>query len=137
MGNPDYDANECREKYVEEMISQGYMIVYPAPNELQIDMDTEEHYQLFKRQFDSLLREHPDAHCIIKPSRNGLLGRHATIAMPFAMSDAERMAWQAALGSDPFRELMSLFRIKRGDNHPTLFVEKTKHKKFFEVGDFF
>lgn len=31
---------------------------------------------------------------------------------------------EAALGSDPMRELLSSIRLMRGDVHPTLFVEK-------------
>ena len=120
----DYDANECREEYIADMKAKGYRVVYPAPDELQIDIDTEEHFQLFERQFESLKREYGDIYFILNPSRNGLPGQHATITMPFALSNAERIAWQAALGSDPFRELMSLFRLKRGDSSPTIFIEK-------------
>ena len=131
MDNRDY-ANECRYEYIEKMKAQGYEIVYPAPNEIQVDIDTDEHYMLFQKQYDSLVREFPESPGItlaMNPSRNGLPGRHATITMPFDVSDVGRVAWQAALGSDPVRELMSLFRIWRGDIRPTLFVENPHREK--------
>jgi len=122
--DPNYDPNQKREEYIALMEEQGYMIVLPAPDELQVDMDTEEHYSLFRKQMKSLILKYPDISVDTYPSRNGLPGRHAVIKMPFVMTDAERIAWQAALGSDPFREIMSLFRLRNGDVNPTLFVEK-------------
>lgn len=41
-------------------------------------------------------------------------------------STGQRIAWQAALGSDPVRELLSAIRHYKGDPHPTLFVEASK-----------
>lgn len=121
-----YDANEDREEYINRMIEEGYAIVLPFANELQIDMDTEEHHQMFLKQIVSLEKEYPEISYKVAPSRNGLPGRHATITMPFSMDDLERIAWQSVLGSDPFREFMSMVRLKRGDIHPTLFVENKK-----------
>jgi len=121
----EYDSNESREVYLREQEEAGYKVVLPKTNELQIDMDTGDAYALFKKQLASLKKEYPSIECKIAPSRNGLPGRHATIEMPFDMEDSERIAWQAALGSDPFRELMSLFRLRKGDEHPTLFLENS------------
>jgi hypothetical protein len=124
--NDDYTADQGREEYIKDMEDLGYKIIYPKINELQVDLDSEKDYQKFDRQLKSILKEYPDVEYTVKPSRNGLPGRHATVTMPFEMNDAERIAWQAALGSDPFRELMSLFRLRRGDSFPTLFVEKNE-----------
>lgn len=129
----NYDADKSREEYIAKMQAEGYRIVYPAPDELQIDMDTDEHFETFKHQVKILIREYPNIEYTINPSKNGLPGRHATIKMPFPMQNEERIAWQAAMGSDPIRELISLMRIKRGDNYPTIFVEIALEKGLIEM----
>lgn len=117
------DGDEARELYIQRMQEDGYEIVYPKANQLLIDLDSPEDFEKFRKQLKSLKKEFAGIQVFVKPSRNGLPGRHATVVMPFDMESEERIAWQAALGSDPFRELMSLFRIHRGDSHPTIFVE--------------
>lgn len=119
----DY-ANEDREAYIAEMKSLGFRIVIPKSNHLQIDIDTDAQFIIALAQIERLKKEYPDIRYFIRESRGGYPGRHITVRMPFDMDDMERIAWQAALGSDPLRELLSLFRLKRGDEHPTLFVEK-------------
>lgn len=124
--NEDYDMNENREEYISRMKDEGFEVKYPDPNELFIDLDTEEHYMLFRRQLDSLEKAYPGVSINIYPSRGGLPGRHVIVQMPFNMSDVERIAWQSILGSDPFREFMSMIRHKHHDVAPTLFVEMPK-----------
>jgi hypothetical protein len=120
--HPDY-ANENREAYVQEMLDTGFTIVYPKANELQIDIDTEEAFAEFKHRVKSLVKEYK-VKIKINPSRHGLPGRHATITLPFDVTEVERIAWQSVLGSDPVRELLSMLRLQRGDSVPTLFVER-------------
>lgn len=119
-----YDVNKAREVYLEECKAKGLKIVLPASNELQVDLDTEAHCQTFFEQIAVLQREYPETSFLLKPSKNGLPGRHATVTIPWEVGDWERIAFQAALGSDPMRELLSAIRLLRGDIHPTLFVER-------------
>lgn len=49
--------------------------------------------------------------------------RHIRIQLPWELTDWERIAWQAALGSDPVRELLSCLRLRKGDAHPTMLIE--------------
>lgn len=115
--------NESREHYISRMEEEGNKIVYPKENELQIDIDSDLQYAIYQAQMVVMYREF-SLDVVETVSRNGLPGRHITITLPFEVSDIERIAFQAALGSDPLRELLSIFRHQRGDDYPTLFVEK-------------
>jgi hypothetical protein len=56
-----------------------------------------------------------------KPSKSGLPHRHVVVASPRNMlSPAKRIALQAILGSDPLREMLSMFRYLNGDPYPSL-----------------
>lgn len=127
----DYDFNQRREEFVKTVEQAGYEVVLPEPHHLQIDIDTDEQYEVFRKSAACLARnwkalgfrkglpvveEHP--------SKSGLPRRHITIHLPFEVTPWQRIAFQAALGSDPLRELLSAVRLFRGDEHPTLFVEK-------------
>lgn len=119
-----YDANEEREQYISRMKKEGYEVVYPKDNELFIDIDSEDDLQLFRDQYEIFHRDYKVTSMQMRESRNGLPGRHVIVTLPFFVTDIERIAYQAALGSDPVRELLSLRRLKDEDDHPTLFVEK-------------
>lgn len=123
-GDPCYEENS--EEFIERMEDQGYEIIYPAPNELLIDLDTEEDWKNFKSHFYRLRNEFPEMKFKDYPSKSGLPRRHVRVTMPFQMDNLERIAWQAVLCSDPVRELLSMIRWKAGYNHPTLFCEPKK-----------
>jgi hypothetical protein len=128
--NPDssYDPNETRQGYIARMEAEGYRVVFPADNELQVDIDSDEQYAAFNKSWPIFCRD--TQHYALEfpgkretPSRSGLPRRHITVTLPFEVTPEQRIAWQAALGSDPVRELLSMLRLQRGDEHPTLFVE--------------
>jgi hypothetical protein len=125
---PEYDPNEDRELYIQRMKDEGFKIVLPESNEVFIDIDSEEDYLLYQDQMKILCKMFANVASEEHESRNGLPGRHITLFMPFELSDAERIGWQASLGSDYKRELLSMIRLTRGDLHPTLFVEKNNGK---------
>lgn len=123
----DYDLNEAREIFIARVESEGFRVVLPADNELQIDIDNGLHYATFLRNLESLARNMEDADewlIEMHPSKSGPPRRHITIQLPGTVTPWQRIALQAALGSDPMRELLSSIRLMRGDVHPTLFVEK-------------
>lgn len=119
----DYEPNEDRERYIAEMTDKGFEVKYPLPNELQIDIDEQSHYLTYLTNIKILQREFPDIKIEEHTSRGGS-GKHVSILMPFDLTNVERIAWQAAMGSDPMREILSLIRDYRGDEFPTLFVER-------------
>lgn len=119
-----YRDDESREDYEERMRSKGCSIFYPKDNQLQIDIDSYEQGERFVLNLN-LLRDNIKNIEIVKdvPSKSGEDHRHITIELPFKITDIERVAFQAALGSDPRRELLSILRILKGDSKPTLFAE--------------
>jgi hypothetical protein len=117
-------ANEKREDYIKRMEEQGYKIVIPTESQLQIDIDSDGHYKVYKEMIKLLLRDYESVIIEEHPSRNGLPGRHITLTIPFFVDAVQRIAWQTVLGSDPVREYLSLQRSMQGDISPTLFVEK-------------
>lgn len=126
-GDEGYDMNEMREIYIARVEAEGKVVVTPSDRELQIDIDSEEHYAVFLRSAEVVLLNWGEA-CDIEieehPSSSGLPRRHITLTLPFDVTPWQRIALQAALGSDPIRELLSATRLMKGDVHPTLFVEE-------------
>lgn len=102
----------------------GCRIVIPKPNELQLDIDTEEQFATFLRVYPALQRnEFPEASFIVTESASGFPHRHIVVTLPCEVDMWQRIALQAALGSDPMRELLSALRLFRGDAIPTLLIE--------------
>lgn len=114
--------NILREQFIADQRRKGYVIVVPRDNQLQIDIDTREQLSVYHKQIAVFARGIPISQ-VMFPSKGGGEGYHITITLAFDVSPLERIALQAALGSDPMRELLSLMRFKNGDDHPTLFVE--------------
>lgn len=114
---------ESREEFIARMISQGFSVKYPASSELFIDIDNEQQLATFQANIKVLDQEF-GASYIITPSKSQTPGRyHAVVTMKLDVTSIERIALQAALGSDPLRELLSIFRIKRGIEPATIFIE--------------
>ena len=107
-------------KLVEE---EGGKVVIAAKDELQIDLDTEEDYKRWLRSSEIFFRYVDITKVMVTPSYSGLPHRHITIKLPFKVGRWQRLALQAALGSDPIRELLSSIRYMEGDKYPTLFRE--------------
>lgn len=109
----------------------GRRVVLPAADELFVDIDTEaalERYENARR----ILIEHAlvfideTGHIVetMAPSPSGKEHRyHVTLKMVRALSHVERIAFQAAIGSDIVRELLSLIQLEKGEPHPVVFFE--------------
>lgn len=125
-GDEGYDINEAREAFITKVLEAGNTIVYPALDELQIDIDSDDHYATFLTSMECVCRNWDDAESITvecHPSQSGLPRRHITLTLPRTFTPWQRIALQACFGSDPLRELLSATRLIKGDIHPTLFVE--------------
>jgi hypothetical protein len=97
---------------------------------LKIDIDSEEQFRNFENAIQCIRRNHAFEFSVVyKVSRSGLPHQHITITLPFKVTPWQRIAWQAAMGSDPVRELLSAIRLQRGDILPTLFVEQPEISK--------
>lgn len=119
--NQLYNFRESRDEYIREMKDAGMVIHLPSPNELQLDIDYESQYNIYRKLIWILEREYGNCPTVVTVSKNG--GLHIYITLPFEVNDYERIAYQAALGSDPVRELLSLVRLHEGIEHPTLLAE--------------
>lgn len=117
--NPEeYDFDKSCE---EVAASRCLDVVYPEDNQLQLDIDTEEQYQEFLRRtaFFEFACEVSE-----KPSASGYPNRHITMTFPnHTFSTWERIALQAALGSDPIREFLSARRYWQGIERPSCLFE--------------
>jgi hypothetical protein len=139
-------------EYIANLLDAGYMlfskdfvrqsknkVVYPASNELQIDIDSEEAFEAFERRIIAF-KTYFKCTETITPSKSGLPKRHILISVlgcsvkpvylngvatirPKEFTNIERVAWQAILGSDPAREFLSMIHIEENDPNPILFEE--------------
>ncbi|SRR6266566_3519952 len=100
-------------------------LVIPGDDQLQIDIDCSEDLETFNRHLLIFQEKFPGAIFTVTKSRSKLEGKHITITVPGKkFSVVERIAYQAALGSDRKRELLSLFDWDSGRKLPTVFFEK-------------
>lgn len=122
---PD-DYKRSREQAIADAIESGLEVCEPADNELFIDIDSTEQHERHVRAMAVLADRLPEAFVLRSTrSKSGEPGKwHVRVRMPFVMSAMERIAWQAALCSDPIRELLSCVDVRNGDERPTLFFEK-------------
>lgn len=130
--NFEYDLNEARKNFLLRMEISGFEASYPGPKELQIDIDSEESKEIFLYNF-AMINRNTNWKLTYKctPSKSGHPCEHIRIQLPFEITDWERIAWQASLGSDTRRELLSCLRKARGDLFPSLLVEVQKNPSVF------
>jgi hypothetical protein len=91
-------------------------------NELQIDLDTPEQEEQYRRMRPHVEDIYDIEDVIETPSKSGKT--HVRIFTAYPLSVEERVALQAILGSDPKKELCSLQRWLAGDEIPILLFEK-------------
>lgn len=118
------DGGQTRREHAEEQAkAKGCVVVEPKPNELFIDIDREEDLEFFHKNI-----VHVAKRCSLTVEmRPSLRKGHFHVVVRFADRELmlwERIAFQAVLGSDRVRELISVFRLLDGDKAPTLFFEK-------------
>lgn len=114
---------------VDEVISNlvnGFKVIFPRPDELFLDIDSEEAYGRYRNMYSllsSLLRPHDGLRSFETVSKSGLPNRHIRITLPGDMTMEQRFIFQLALGSDPARELMNYASYLNGEHRPSIFVE--------------
>ena len=114
-----YDIHECREAVARV---RGLVTVYPSSFELQLDIDNDESYAIYKNIMDIFPKG------FIKkvrevPSGSGLPHRHITITLYKEMNELEKIALQFMFGSDRVRESLGVLRHLLGEQHPSCFFE--------------
>jgi hypothetical protein len=107
-----------------EAEEDGLVVVLPAGDELQLDLDSDRDYAIYQKLFPIIDRYYVVMAVKDEPSRSGLPKRHITLTLGKAVTVFERIALQVCLGSDRVRELLGVVQAMQGDPHPTLFLEK-------------
>lgn len=114
---------------VEIAKATGQEIVEPKPNQLLIDIDTEEQAVRFKAGIDMLMQLGIKCSYSVVDSKTAG-HKHVTVELDINLTDHERVILQACLGSDPRRELYSFMRLRLGMAKPIiLFRGKPIDKK--------
>jgi hypothetical protein len=101
----------------------GLDIVLPDDNTLQLDFDTEGQWDTFLAMRLPILLQYVAVLRVWWTESNSG-NKHVYIKLKEPMNFLQRVAYQAALGSDPTRELLSLARVQIGQGETTMLFEK-------------
>lgn len=99
----------------------------PGPSDVYVDIDSAADRMIFDIRFGLLLKLWPMATVRFTTSPSGIADRqHAYVVVPelAPLGEHERIALQAALNSDPFREMLAIFHGRAGYKHTSVFFEK-------------
>ena len=114
---------EDREAFVTRMEEEGYEVVIPSAGQLQLDIDTVDQLKHFEKAY--MVMKDIYGYIPVKGTRSKSGNLHITLDFGDGVFEngIERIAFQACMGSDPVRELLSLARELRDNTPATLFVE--------------
>lgn len=105
--------------------ARGLVVVLPQPNQLQIDIDSDELLSEFESRFETFQwRE------AFKPKKVDVKNSqhpghyHVTITLSEDVTEWQRLALQAALGDDPMRSYLNAMRAQFGVKNPSRLFEK-------------
>lgn len=111
---------------------RGQQVVLPGPRDVFLDIDSDEAFQYMHDRLTDMgkLGGAPGQLVLVsaEPSKSGLPKRHVILRAPHDLSDEERIALQAVLGSDLIREFLSLMRKWSGGEIATTFYENLDWK---------
>jgi len=112
--NPDIDAA------IVTGFSRGFEVIQSTRNTLLLDIDSEDDFNRYKFALP-LVMEFLNIKEIQMWESKGLAGhRHILITLNEDLHVLTRIALQAALGSDPRREIFAIERVKAGISEPSL-----------------
>lgn len=123
----EYDFETIKSSHAVRLArTNGLTIVYPDDYQLQIDIDRAQALATFNKNLPKFKMHIAE---VVKeertPSKSGDPDKmHITLTLAVDFDTPGRIAFQAFLGSDPTRELLSYIRFTHDDEHPTLFYEK-------------
>ena len=124
----DPTGNPNSARVLDEAARNGLAVRFPKDNELFIDIDNDHSFEMFKKQLDILKKYvgvlSAGGYYTCTPSKSGLPKRHVVVTLRDSVTEVERCALQAMMGSDRVRELLGYVQAKNNDPHPTLFIER-------------
>lgn len=102
-------------------------VILPRADELLMDIDSRRHRKTLRERLELLRAANIDVQIIDERRSQGWRfwhpKYHVTLRFPRLLNDAERIAWQAVLGSDTMREFISMVTFEKNIPHPTVFFE--------------
>lgn len=122
----DYTFSACAEEQAERC---GCVVVYPEPNQIQLDLDTDAAFSMYETRMTEFYSQCPDSrftlacHPAVEPSKSGLPHRHVTLTFCSDLTELERICLQVMFGSDPIRESLNALRLFGGIERPTRLFE--------------
>lgn len=104
---------------------QGLVVVYPEPNQLQLDIDSTADLAVLADGLELLVTQYGHPQYIVTTPSQGKGHYHTTITFEkhVVFTPETRFILQAGLGSDRKREFLGYFCHLRQDEHPTLLLE--------------
>jgi hypothetical protein len=125
-----FEYEISNEEVIEKVKAAGYEVVEATDRQLFLDIDSEEQYEVFMDRFALFNRffagETMELPFTLRPSIGGLPGRHIVIELPEPMPILERIAWQAAMGSDPKKEFNNLLGVHFNIPHHIVLFNRPK-----------
>lgn len=114
--------------------AHGLEVVVPDVYTLQLDIDDDTSMQTFFVMHE-MLASNGVRITTERITRSKSGNRHVYLRLDRQLTDIERIAWQACLGSDRKRELLSLLsalqlRGERSQHPPTLLFERPQRRGF-------
>ena len=119
--DPKYGYNTSQFAY-DRAEREGLIVITPTPNQLFIDLDSAESGRIFTDQLGVLYDLVTGVR--MTPSMSGLPHQHAVVTLNRDVTEPERIAMQASLGSDRRCEILRFMRYLNNDPQPTLFLER-------------
>lgn len=102
----------------------GRILVEPAEDELFIDIDSEEDHDRCYAMLAMFATNGFGAKVIRDTPSRDEGHRHIVVRLDWKVDRISRIAFQACLGSDRKRELLSIFRVLLGQDVATVFFEE-------------
>lgn len=120
---------------VKEAKSRGLELVLPEPDELLLDIDSDEGMETLRVALSVINENHPFQAKITKVTLSKSYNRHVHVRFSldgvngYVLSNLERLALQACLGSDRVRELYGVLRVLSGSQLAPVALFKPKRQE--------
>jgi hypothetical protein len=125
LGDASADGSCLKDDPYEVAKAKGLKVVLPYANQLFIDIDDEDRLNAVDTTL-GWLADNGVSVLDVKRTPSRKPGHyHVVVELDREVTEGERIALQAIMGSDPKRELLSLLRIWfKTDRPPTVFFEE-------------
>ncbi len=115
--------SDPRENAVDKAKRLGLLLVEPKPDELFVDIDSRRAMDEFLNRLSRFISVYKGTTVQYTTSVGG--NWHAYVTVPgWSFTMDQRVAMQAALGSDPLREMIAMKHHHEGYAYPSVFFEK-------------